>query len=80
MAQNEGQIGHRIVQARLSAGLTQAALSEKTGYAIRTITAWETNKRHPRITNLIRVAEATKRDVSWFYVETKATPARKQAA
>lgn len=37
----------KIKEARISAGLTQAAMSEKLGIPKRTIEEWENNRRTP---------------------------------
>ena len=38
---------NEIKEARLSAGLTQKSMSEKTGIPMRTIGDWETGHRRP---------------------------------
>ena len=38
---------NEIKEARLSAGLTQKSMSEKTGIPMRTIGDWETGHRKP---------------------------------
>jgi transcriptional regulator with XRE-family HTH domain len=66
MPQVEG-IGSRIAEARLAAGFSQSAFARETGFALKTISSWENNLRHPKMANLHRLAAATDRDVSWFF-------------
>ena len=56
----DNQIGNRIVNKRVSLGLTQSQLSELTGISIPTISNIEGNKRLPSIDSIILIAKSLK--------------------
>ena len=47
-----------IAQRRIALGMTQQQLAEAIGSAQQTIAKWELGKRDPRISSLLRLAEA----------------------
>lgn len=48
----------KIRQARKAAGLSQAQLAEKLGVTQNQISEYETGKRKPKLSTLLRIAEA----------------------
>lgn len=77
-------VGMRIREARHDAGLTLEALAGRSGFAVRTICAWEAGARHPRPGNLASLAQIFNRDVAWFYTPegggTSSVPSGSKAA
>lgn len=69
MASSGSVMGQQIREARLTAGLSQAALAESVGTTIRSITNWETGVWHPRVNTLARIAQVTERPIAWFYAD-----------
>ncbi len=67
MPQKAQGIGSQIARARLAVGLTQRELGLAVGQASRTVQAWESDSRNPRLPALERVALVTGRPVSWFF-------------
>jgi putative transcriptional regulator len=49
-----------LKQAREEAGLTQAALAERTGLPLRSIQNWEQGHRVPRVGVILALAKALK--------------------
>lgn len=48
----------QIAQRRIALGMTQQQLAEEIGSTQQTIAQWELGKRDPRISSLLRLAEA----------------------
>ena len=62
-------LAHNLRSARLSIGLSQAAMAEKLNMAGKgTISNWETGKSEPNIDNLIKIAELTGKSLDWLIV------------
>jgi transcriptional regulator with XRE-family HTH domain len=80
MTQIDQGIGGRIAEARAAAGLTQTELAARIGHAARTVQAWESNDRHPRMDALRQLALALGQDVAWFYSEPDAPVDTSRAA
>lgn len=59
--------GARIRQARLKAGMTQAALAASVGTRERNIVRWENDQHEPRAESVVAVAKATGVPVEFFY-------------
>jgi transcriptional regulator with XRE-family HTH domain len=57
-------LGQRIREARLHAGMTQAALARAIGTTERNIVRWETSKNQPRAISIAAIAQATGADLS----------------
>jgi len=51
-------IGSNIKAIRKRKGITQKALAEKTGLAVRTIQDFEYNKINPKLETLLKIADA----------------------
>lgn len=47
-----------IAQRRIALGMTQQQLADAIGSTQQTVAQWELNKRDPRISSLLRLAEA----------------------
>lgn len=62
----QGISGSRIRQARLKAGLTQAALARAVNTSERNIVRWENNHNAPRMEYVAAIAEATSHDLAFF--------------
>lgn len=58
--------GSRIKQARLKAGLTQAALARAINTTERNIIRWETSANQPRIASVAAIAHATEHSIDYF--------------
>ena len=56
----------RLKAARKAAGLTQTALSEKTGIARRNISDYEKMLYEPNLGNLVKFSEELGKPVGWF--------------
>ena len=63
----ELNIGERIKELRLSAGLTQAQLAQKSGLAVGTIHQYENNKRVPTVFSLKKISDALNTQVNMFF-------------
>jgi transcriptional regulator with XRE-family HTH domain len=61
--------GHRIREARLAAGLTQASLARAADTSERNIVRWENDQNAPRIKHLAAIARATGKDIAFFVGE-----------
>lgn len=67
-----GLIPHRIYEARLAAGMTQADLAyhlRQHGVPAtdRNIRRWETGANEPRASVIPAIAEATGKPIAWFF-------------
>lgn len=60
-------IGRQIRKARAALGLSQITLAERTGCAPRSLQAWESGDRTPRLGALTALAAALGQDVAYFY-------------
>jgi transcriptional regulator with XRE-family HTH domain len=60
-------IGGRIREAREGLELSQVQFAERLGRAERTVQAWEYNERNPGFPALLKIANETKRPISFFY-------------
>lgn len=58
--------GARIRQARLAAGMTQAALANAANTRERNIVRWENDQHAPRLDHVAAIARATKKDLAFF--------------
>jgi transcriptional regulator with XRE-family HTH domain len=67
--------GAKIRQARLAAGMTQAALAHAAGTRERNIVRWENNQHAPRLEHVAAIATATGRDVDFFLTDDEAASA-----
>lgn len=61
--------GKRIRQARHDAKMTQAALARAAGTRERNIIRWENDQHDPRLENVMAIARATGKDISFFVAE-----------
>lgn len=52
------EVGELIKRYRQEAGLSQWDLSKKTGFSIKTISAWEYGARNPKVKNIKKIADA----------------------
>lgn len=59
-------IGEKIREARIKAGLSQRALAELIGTKQSNIARYEANGQCPTIQKLLEIAKATKIKPSWF--------------
>ena len=50
-------IGSRLKNARMNAGLTQENIAEKIGVSRQTISNWENNKSYPDIISVIHLSD-----------------------
>lgn len=62
----------RIRDARIEAKMTQTQLASATGFALRTIQAWEQGTRSPRAMALRALARELDKPLLWFYGEMAA--------
>jgi transcriptional regulator with XRE-family HTH domain len=61
-----------LQKARKTKGLTRAELAKAAQSTEAAVRMWETGRRQPKMQYLIRIAQATDRDVSWFFEEVAA--------
>lgn len=61
------RFGHRLQQARVEAGLSQARLAEMLGVSTRLITYYEAGSKLPPVDRLEVVARITQKPISWFF-------------
>jgi transcriptional regulator with XRE-family HTH domain len=61
--------GAKIRQARLAAGMTQAALAQAAGTRERNIVRWENNQHAPRLEHVAAIATATGREIDFFVTD-----------
>lgn len=66
------ELGNRIRNARLSAGLTQAQLHDLTGISITQLSNYENGSRNIGIENLSEIAKATNKTIDEIYNGTEA--------
>ena len=66
------QVGEKIRLARVSKGITQENLAQRSGLSRNTIVNYETGKRIPRTDDLVKIAKVIDVDVSEFF-ETNPT-------
>jgi len=66
------QVGEKIRLARVSKGITQENLAQRSGLSRNTIVNYETGKRIPRTDDLVKIAKVLDVDVSVFF-ETNPT-------
>lgn len=62
-------VGEKIKAARKAAGLTQKELAKKMEISYQNLAQWETGKRNPKISSLIKIASALEIPVSVLYGE-----------
>lgn len=62
-------VGSQIRKARDAAGLSQVELARQIGQAERTVQAWESNTRTPRMDGLVALARALDQPVAFFYTD-----------
>ena len=62
-------LGKKIKQARKEIGLTQKELAKIMDVHWNTIARWERDEIECRIDQLLRIADLTKRPISWFFGE-----------
>lgn len=67
VSQNVTPLARKLQEARTAKGLTRAQLAEAAESTEAAVRMWETGRRQPRMPYLIRIAQATGRDVSWFF-------------
>ena len=65
-------LGERIREARISAGLTQAQLHDLTQISITQLSNYENGSRNIGIENLAKIAKATKKTIDEIYLGTSA--------
>jgi transcriptional regulator with XRE-family HTH domain len=63
-------LGERIRTARKSVGLSQEDLGQILGVSDKTISAYEVGRAVPPLPKLLKLAEVTRRPVSYFSTET----------
>jgi transcriptional regulator with XRE-family HTH domain len=63
----------RIRQARLGADLSQDGLARKAGTSARNVARWETGRNEPRPHFVAAIAQATGKDLSFFFTEDDAS-------
>jgi transcriptional regulator with XRE-family HTH domain len=61
------RVGRRLKQARNEQGLTMAGLAEVLGVTEKSVTNYESGRRDPDWATLERIADATGRDLAWFF-------------
>lgn len=57
----------KLVRARIECGLTQEELAREADISLASISKYERGVRTPTGPKLRRIAEATGRDVGWFF-------------
>jgi transcriptional regulator with XRE-family HTH domain len=65
-------IAQRIREARLDAGLSQAAVAKHCGISRASVSQWERggpDGSAPTMENLIKLADLTKRPLGWFLIQ-----------
>ncbi len=65
----EDTLGQRIAKARNALGLTQPEFAVRLGMQpgqFTTISSWETDRSKPRLATLRRIAEVTRRPITYF--------------
>lgn len=70
--QNVTPLAKRLQEARKAKGMSRAQLAEAAQSTEAAVRMWETGRRQPRLPYLIRIAQATDRNVSWFFEEVAA--------
>ena len=68
------KIGEHIKEIRISKGVTQTELSEKTGLTLRTIQRIENNEVKPSLYSLKVIGEALKTDLSEYVKKSDTKP------
>jgi DNA-binding XRE family transcriptional regulator len=61
------RVGRRLKQARNERGLTMAGLAEVLGVTEKSVTNYESGRREPDWDTLEHIAQATGRDLAWFF-------------
>lgn len=69
-------VGLNIAAARADLNESRRAFGERIGVDQMLVYKWERGLHHPSAENMAALAVATRRDVSWFYVNRE----RKDAA
>lgn len=62
----KGLLGLKLIYARESMGLNQTQAHQRSGVIQSTISDYEHSKCRPKMSNLVKLAEVYKRDVSFF--------------
>lgn len=64
---SEYVLRERIRQARRALGLTQEQLAERLNRGQQTVYSWERGTRHPRRSDMQRLAEVLDKPLAWFF-------------
>lgn len=70
--------GSRVRQARIDCGLTLQQLAEAVGISVQALGNVERENAQPSAPNLWRIAQATKRDIAWFFQDEDASAPREK--
>lgn len=70
----------RIRQARLNAGLSQDGLARAAGTSTRNVARWESGRHTPRPEFVAAIAEATGRELTFFFTEEGSDEEEDEAA
>lgn len=60
-------VAHNLKLAQAEAGLSNQALATSVGVGLRLLQKWRSGEVEPRYENLVKLASALGREVSWFY-------------
>jgi transcriptional regulator with XRE-family HTH domain len=63
---DDDDIGRRVTEARLLAGLTQQALADRLQWPVSTLGNYESGRRALRVTHLLMIAQALGRPAAAF--------------
>lgn len=61
------QVGRRIIEARIDAGLSQCALAELLGVGLQQIWEYEIGQVRPSATRFFEIATALRKTPGWFF-------------
>jgi transcriptional regulator with XRE-family HTH domain len=69
------RLADRIREARQDAGLTVEQLARVAQVGVRQLHRWEAGQNEPRLDSLVRIAEATGKDIAFFVLQQTSSAA-----